>query len=69
MKADFTNQAMAASFEKESNTRSVSDTRLSTIVATVAYSLFAILDYLVYREHFLTLLTHTTRRDFAQLHH
>jgi len=56
MKADFFNQAMAASFAKESNTRSVSDMRLTTIVATVAFSLFAILDYLVYREHFLTLL-------------
>ena len=54
MKPDFSNRAMAAEFEQEIVTKAIANTRLATITATVSFSLFAILDYILYPAHLLT---------------
>jgi hypothetical protein len=50
MKADFSNKTMLSQFEQEVVAKAITDTRLATILATGAFSAFALLDYLVYRQ-------------------
>jgi signal transduction histidine kinase len=54
MKPDFSNKTLAVEFEQEIVTNAIGSTRLATITGSIAFSLFAILDYILYPEQLLT---------------
>jgi response regulator RpfG family c-di-GMP phosphodiesterase/signal transduction histidine kinase len=56
MRPEFSKRALASEFEQELVAKAIVNARLSTITATISFGIFALLDYLVYRELLATFL-------------